>query len=317
MPGGPQGKIFYWVISVEGTCLKYIMTILYVVALSWKRLPYILTCYLCSKVESPVFSNTLLISRSSFARKQTLMQGILNASRFGTSLSPSIQKCPSVLQLHNCHRHHWDKRELYRIWTMFSSSILSLRKAGAALEHSTSSDHGDVNNEKQCHACHRFPISARFTVFATRSWVNWQQLLSAVLFLSSSNIKPVHGSVYQRSGRFYKCTQWIWDTGFWLCQKKSFTWLTDKHEPRVATITSLYSQIEILEPVKKRQPGTTGTHHVIIAEGHMYTGGLFHLQGQRCDLLLSRAALRDGVQARRLQVCPSFMKLELQRGGFF
>lgn len=276
------------------------MTILYVVALSWKRLPYILTCYLCSKVESPVFSNTLVISRSSFARKQTLAQGILNASRFGTSLSPSIQKCPSVLQLHNCHRHHWDKRELYRIWTMFSSSILSLRKAGAALEHSTSSDHGDVNNEKQCHACHRFPISA------------------------SSNIKPVHGSVYQRrSGRFYKCTQWIWDTGFWLCQKKSFTWLTDKHEPRVATITSLYSQTEILEPVKKRQPGTTGTHHVIIAEGHMYTGGLclkttlFHLQGQRCDLLLSRAALRDGVQARRLQVCPSFMKLELQRGGFF
>lgn len=32
---------------------------------------------------------------------------------------------------------------------MFSSSILALRKAGAALEHSISSDHGDVNNEKQ------------------------------------------------------------------------------------------------------------------------------------------------------------------------
>lgn len=193
------------------------------------------------------------------------------------SVKPHCPSAPSLPQA--SFRQVWAMNNLNYVSSSTSCSYNTL-----ALQRDTGPDSGDFHRAgkktTKCHLCHRCP-----------GWT-WQRLLRRV-FLSSSDIKLLHRSVYQRSfGHFDRCTRWIRDVDFHLTDK-----LRDETGDNHLTVLSSRSASGQEPTTSARRAITLAAPKWLVKPGKS-TGRLcrkttlFQIQGQRRVIVTSSSEWR-------------------------
>lgn len=134
-------------------------------------------------------------------------------------------KCPAVLQQHDCHRHRWDVCAPWIIWTMFSSSILP---EYTWTQHQFRAWRFQARKRK-CHVC---PRAAEWTGGDCFQQRYFYPLAPSNWFTAAFIREGVVAFI----------------TALGESEALAFTWPTDKHDTRLATVTSLCSLIEMTKP---------------------------------------------------------------------